>query len=580
MKRRRVSERGSLATTLFVITFIIAVAFSLALMSYQHWLFSRRAHNRQIARNLAESAAALTVARMVGDPSANDDDGLGSFGTRDDIKSVVTLTAPGTPVLSTEQALAALDRDPSGGEGIAYVCFAPSVKTRHRLARLSRHNTTDASVPGVDLRIPPHAAQVIAHGVCHGEVQEIETVIYVPPLPLALMASGPISTTGKVEVTGLREVQAFNGSVESIPPQKRAHVTVVSNSGAAPAIRMAAAAIYGSLQTVGTVSLGRNTFVSGGVRQHANPEDIPDINVDSIVKQVEGNAYTLEVSSSGDLTVDWPSKSSGSLTVNGDLSLEGGTLCVNGNLHVTGCVKGDGCVAVKGSTTIDKGATLNADNVVALLSCGPISLKGTSRTSSFIQGLVYSESGVSASHLTILGGLITNSARTSADAGVVSLDDATVVASPLATKKIRANAPFKSDLDDDVTIYTGYVKPDASDLTGRRKVYRGTAIAYWNNPHDKDEPYDRANVGRFMSTNISDIVQGIKAYDLATEGGITDLLIVNTGNNITSRGREGEVYDYFRRLALGDPSTTLVEIDVNRLLKTVKRPRFLLWRPL
>lgn len=581
--RRRRTEQGSLVATLFVISFVLVVAFSLTLMSYQHWLFGRREHRRLVAHYLAESAAATAVAKLVqGDSLGPDKTAHRGIGVEDDMDGVVVTTAPDGPPLTPTQALTALKKDKGGGDGIGYVCFSPTIQRTYKLDYLSRQNTTKSGVEGEGgIPVPSDAALVVAHAACHGEEATVETVVYVPPFPLALLSSGPIQATGRLEVTGLRDPLAFKGDVAAIPASKRARVNVVSNSNAGTAIDLqGGAAVYGSLQAVGGIKVARNGFVTGAVRPYSDAEEIPDLKVDEKINAVLGHQYALAPSSSAaGLSVDWLYATGGSFSVFGDLVLEGGTLAVGGDLRVTGSVRGDGCVLVKGSTTIEGGAALSADNAVALMSRGPITLRGRGRTNSYIQGLVYSESSVLATRLTIVGALITNNTRNASRSGEVTLDDVTLVASPVATKK-KVPSPYEAGVDDDQTIYFASASIDPTDPTGQRKVINATAIAYWNKDEsDRAVPYDAGNVGRFRSTSVDAIVNGIVEYDKSTEGSIGALLVENVGNNITSCGAEGRLRDYIAGLLRGESPNTLIDIDLNRILKSVKRTRILMWRP-
>ncbi|NDD30274.1 MAG: hypothetical protein EB084_18610 [Proteobacteria bacterium] len=573
--RRRTAERGSLATTLFVITFIIAVAFSLALMSYQHWLFSRRAHDRQVARNLAESAAALAVAHMLKDAESSKapPDSLGTFGAQNDFDSVITLTTPGSPALSKEQALTALSRDPRGGEGIAYVCFAPSVKARYHLTRLSRNNTSDSSVAGVGARIPPHSAQIVAYAACHGEIYEMQTVIFVPPAPLALIASGDVDTTGGLVVTGVSDARAYPGTPATIPVAKRRTTLVVSNSTASDAVCLGSGAyIRGRVQAVGGISIAKGNVVTGGVVPNAQAVELPDITVEKARSEcfADGNGLRcLDVSgSTGDLEVDWFNHATSGLTVNGDLMLEGGTLVVDGDLHVTGTVHGDGAIIVDGSVTIDRGATLNADTSYALISRGLITLRGQVRNSSYVQGMVYSETGVKAAHLTILGSLFT---RNSSGSGSVALDDVNVVCAPLGLRW-PIGLPFSTEADDDETIIAGMARPSA----GGQLLYSLTAIPFKT---DGGKTWPCGEKARFTTLPRNELVERLLSFD---DGAPHPGAIGGTiRNRAGSRGSMDNLNSYLNLLATPqkDPRHA-VSFDANKLLKRTRTPRFLIWAPL
>lgn len=571
--RRRRAERGSLVTTLFVISFIAVVAFSLALMSYQHWLHASRAHSRLMARTLAESAATQATARLVGESG---------FTTDDTLASVFAATPPDRPPLTAQQAVEMLAQDAGGGSGIGYVCFAPSVATRYGLAHVSKHNATDASIEFRGARIPGQCARIVAHGACNGETYDLLTLVYVPPFPMAIISSGPLDSTGGLVVTGVRNANDFTGAVEDIPSNRRAKITVASNSNDAQAADIGpGATVYGTLQAVGGIRVAAGSEVKGSVLPRSQPVELPDFSYETLreriapsnIRNIEQDPSTFGLPISGmvsDFTVDWLYRGSGNLYVSGNVTLDGGVLLVDGDLRVSGSVQGNGCIVVSGSTTIERGATLSTDNMVALVSRGPITLRGQDRKRSFIQGVVYSEARIDATHLTIVGSILTRSS--SEGDGAMRLHDVNVVCSPTSARAV-VGLPFRTSADDDTTHLMASFLVDADDPT--RVSWTGTAIPI---------KWDIGAMTAFPDVGAKRTWKGITRDELKRRYVELDAAYVHdgaNGGNIANRGRAGEIDTYLDAVQRGsDANQTILSFDLNKLLTVVSRYRVLLWRPL
>jgi hypothetical protein len=106
--------------------------------------------------------------------------------------------------------------------------------------------------------------------------------------------------------------------------------------------------------------------------------------------------------------------------------LDNGVLFVDGDLSVSGGVTGTGAILVTGDSFISGRSTLTTDNVAALISDGDLEIQGDAKGTSHFRGLVYTNSGLRAENVTLVGTLIVageNSELTLKDTNVIYSPD-------------------------------------------------------------------------------------------------------------------------------------------------------------
>jgi cytoskeletal protein CcmA (bactofilin family) len=532
---------------MLVIGVIVVVAFSLTAMSFQHWGFGQRAHNRQVARNMAASVASLAAARLIADP------------------------ALGAPVHADDTVTYA---DPDNPGASAVVTFVPAEAARLGIA-CSLNNQTETSVDGAGSRVPRRTAQILAHGQCRGATAEVEMMLYVPPYPLALIASGPLTSTGGLVVSAIRDARDYQPDLSALPASKKAMATVASNDGGELAVELGpGAVINGNLQAVGQIKLAPDDVVKGAVMPQSNPAPLPDLDVSRALAACDTpqrRSWSIPAATrETDMHVEWMRRCEGSLQVDGDLTMDGATLVVTGDLHVTGSVKGKGSIVAGGAITIDRGADFDADNVVAVLAHGPITLSGVERAHSFLQGVVYSETSIRANHLTVLGTVMTKALP---GQGAIALDDVSVVCAPV-TVQTRFGLPASSGADDDESVWSATAYPDPADPTGKALRFDVSLISYSNDLHPNQQYQGGgSNLTRKQAEDL------ILQLDLrAPHPGATGH---NISNDKTMKGVPCVeiLHQYFDKLEASPPdSSDMLNLDMNRLLKPAAQPRVLLWR--
>jgi hypothetical protein len=91
-------------------------------------------------------------------------------------------------------------------------------------------------------------------------------------------------------------------------------------------------------------------------------------------------------------------------------------------------LKGKGAVIVEGQTIVEGGVDLQAENTIALVGQGNVTLRGTGAETSYFRGQVYTEGDFTVDKITVLGTFLANSQAPGGSQ--VTLQDARVVQDP------------------------------------------------------------------------------------------------------------------------------------------------------
>lgn len=391
------NKGSSLITVIIGSGLLLMVLFTMAEAVIFHLQFANSLNTEHEARNLAQAAVHEALAEL--------------------------LTSDQYGRNSTPPLIVAGDGDPSRNYGI--VSFVADGRVPRSLNNLgSLNQITGSTGHGV----PGNTVHLVGRGRSGSSERTVEVLFYRPPFPKAMSSSGPI-VASNARVTGLKADTAYPPS----DPNNLVPGSLQSNSnkrGTTPAIKVINCQISGDVAAVGDVQVDAGSQVDGEIRMHGDPQPIPKIDVTARINDIK-NADGTELLS-GTIPgrkVGWYCGCpSGDLTINGDLDLENGVLWANENLTITGGVKGNGLVLCGGKVTIQKGCTLDADNLVALAAKGDVTLEGADRSDYFFQGLVYTNGNFSAEHLTVLGAVIADSSDPTR--GGLTLRDVDMVLQP------------------------------------------------------------------------------------------------------------------------------------------------------
>lgn len=371
-----------------VVFIAVILVFSIAGMGVFHLNISTTVENTQRARNLAESAMAQAIEKIIADETF----GSTSYTGNKTIDIPVDSSQPQTSGMLTFDTVTASQR------GIPH----------------STNNLdSDVAVNGFNRRtVPPYSFHIVGTGICRGSKCNVEAIIHVPQFPYSIASSGKFHSQGNLLVASVENfddiAQGLSGTLD---PKRLRQGHLVANNSNPDAVKLEGQAkITGNLRTSGEVQMLPGTqssiLILGETLTHADPVSIKAIDISSYDPTGKAGVNSLG------RILDNPElagfcKAASSLTICGNVSMQGGLLYVNGDLNVTGKVNGRGAIVTTGKTTVGKGTDLSTDNQVALLSGDDVTLGGSNSTDySSFQGLVYNQGNFTADHINLCGNFI------------------------------------------------------------------------------------------------------------------------------------------------------------------------------
>lgn len=377
-------QRGmTIGTVLLIAALAILAVFTVVAVAFFHLNFGSKVVQQQTARNLAESAIATAIAEIW----TNNEYGK-------DRRPTVRVPSASDP------------------EAVGLVTFDPAVAQAESTFYSVNNFESGVSVPGSTGRsVPENAVHLVGLGRAGDSRHQVEVLLYVPPFPNAIAASGTVISDGGLEVYGVQDPADYTGDPSRIEAATSIPAHVASNAGGTAITIGPRSHVDGNVLAVGTIDLDPSVTVLGEVRPNGAPQPMPNLDVDGMLARlgsVEGRDVYLAGETLDRLDLSWFAEAQGDLTVRGDLALDGGVLTVNGKLDVWGKVRGRGAVFVRGETRIGEGAALSATDLVALLSRDSVSLTGQSKSAYYFQGLVYTEGDIQAQDITVLGAVVAN----------------------------------------------------------------------------------------------------------------------------------------------------------------------------
>ncbi|MGE0494868.1 MAG: hypothetical protein AB7S38_37000 [Vulcanimicrobiota bacterium] len=393
--RQMGKKRGvSVGTTLLAVSLVAVLGFTLASLSVTHLSLTTREANSLQAHNLARSAVRQAMASILEQRS------FGLNGT------------------AAENLTVRLE----GSQGTGRLTFHRDVAEDWRIPVSVNNIQGTASVEGGQAQIVPvAAAHLVGVGESGGVVATVEAILVVPPFPFAIASGGPIVSRGSVLIAGLPAGTEPTLDLTQLDP-----ADLLTNDTSNHSVQLGAdTTVAGDIQSAGQVVLDDPTVkVLGEIRSQASPEKIPTLQAEQFDPAALGMAYdTLGDNSLGQQgdgqqgDGQQPTHLSGAVRSNHSvrfrkgLELDGATLFIDGDLVVEGGLKGSGVVVVKGKTTISGGTSLDTENQVAILSEGDIDLTGVGPMSSRFQGLLYTDGGLRAEQISLVGTLVARGER-------------------------------------------------------------------------------------------------------------------------------------------------------------------------
>lgn len=403
----KTSRGASLASTLLLSAIAVALAFTLAGVSFTHLSVSARVSNSEQARNLAEAAIARACEKIFLSQ--------GKYGT-----------AEGPADRTVNVTLGVPDRN----EGQGLVSFDPD-KADELAIRLSTNNLKGKDpIPGDGRQVPPQAVHLLGVGRCNGVERRVEAILSIPTYRHAITTSGPFTSDGGLVIVGVEKPSDLAGGID--PEEERAG-NLASNGLGADAVKLESqedneTRITGDVRSGGSIVVGDYTTVVGEVRPSSSNVAIPKLKVsdyDPGGEAVEIGGMSLDDSGQPvPLAVDHMLlRRSGNLECPRGIELEDGVLYVDGNVTIGDGIHGKGAIFATGSISVAGDGAQEASKGVGLAAEGNVTVKGIGPNSAYTQGIAYSAGNVTISNATFVGAVVA-----AADSGsTVTVDKGRVV---------------------------------------------------------------------------------------------------------------------------------------------------------
>lgn len=428
-------RRGSgLASTLMVCGVLVALAFAVASSSIAHLTVNSRLENGRVAGDLAESAAASCLARVLKDPRWQGD------------VEVSLASAPG---------------------GWGRVTFSSQKAGLWQVPVSSNNLENSAAVTVNGQQLGPASLRVRAVGSYRGVSRSVTQVIAIPPFRYALSSTGQILSNGGLTVASLDDPALLAGGFDRLLDEQLKAGNLAGNRSGAESVVLNSSPsrpvlVKGCVDSAGSVVVARSARVLGGVNENAAPVPVPRISVEDYDPAERSDVVELESLQQGHLTLDKPTRRQGDLKVASGLELDGGYLYVEGNLDIYGGMTGKGAIFATGDIKIHGLATFGTHNQEAIVARGNIGIEGTGRDQSIFQGVVYTEGDLNAKDVTLVGSMVGNKPNpTGQEGSQIRLDTCHVLYNRQLMESVW-NSGFNFDVDGD----TGGVG-EGSDLLGR-----------------------------------------------------------------------------------------------------------------
>lgn len=444
MRRGKKKALGiTIGTVLLLVTVGALSIFTLVAVSFFHMRFSNVVVNQRSARNIAESALATALTQVWNDNTYGQTRGSDAF---------VHLRS------NTDEAAE------------AFLSFHPAKANEFKVPYSTNNFQSQAAVEGGNGRtVPDSTIHLVALGKCRGASYRAEALYYVPPYPNSIASSGPVISTGGLLVAGIPSVERATelATANGLDQDKLEPGHIVSNSSRKSAVSIGPdSEIRGDVVAVGGINIANSANILGEVRPNASPQTVPELAIDQIFTKLaalETRDKILDTELFEDKTIDYFTEVPTPLTVHGDLKLDGGVLYCRDDLHVQGQVVGNGAIFSLGDVTVDTGADLSANDQLALVARGTVELKGASQSSQFFNGLVYSEEGILANNITIIGAAVVNGDGDSP----LELDNVSLIKSPLSVQFI-IGLPLFPNIDTEPEIPVG-PQPNTNNFFRRKQ---------------------------------------------------------------------------------------------------------------
>jgi len=293
----------------------------------------------------------------------------------------------------------------------AKIIFSPSGAQPY--STYNYYNTKDTT--GWNGRkVPAESIHLIATGTSGASRRSIEMIVKKGIFPYALATSSKIqSVNAPLWTEGVKDTSSLLADVKNRPGNINSNFSSGGNAIEAPKNCY----VTGAITAPGEIDIKKPSVVIGGIKPGSPSIELPFITTGSLDPKDQVGVINITSPTLSAITLDSLHRTTGKLTVYGDLTLDNAVLFTEDDLLVTGKVTGSGALISKGKITLQKTSDLAANNQLAIVADKDVTIAGQN---SYLQGLVYTHGNFYGENFTLVGNLIAQSSDESAGQAVLN----------------------------------------------------------------------------------------------------------------------------------------------------------------
>ena len=247
-------------------------------------------------------------------------------------------------------------------------------------------------------KVPRESIHLIATGTSGSSRRSIEMIVKKGIFPFALATSSKIqSVNAPLWTEGVKDTKSLLADVKDRPGNVNSNYSSSGNAIEAPKNSF----VTGAVTAPGEIDIKKPSIIIGGIKPGSPTIELPFITTGSLDPKDQIGAIDITSASLSGMKMDSLHRSTGKLTIYGNLELDNAVLFTEGDLLVTGKVIGSGALISRGAITLQQTSDLTADNQVAIVADKDVIIAGQN---SYLQGMVYTHGNFYGENFTLVWG--------------------------------------------------------------------------------------------------------------------------------------------------------------------------------
>ncbi|MHC9539090.1 MAG: hypothetical protein AB9903_06180 [Vulcanimicrobiota bacterium] len=286
-------------------------------------------------------------------------------------------------------------------------------------------------------KVPRESIHLIATGTSGSSRRSIEMIVKKGIFPFALATSSKIqSVNAPLWTEGVNDTKSLLADVKDRPGNVNSNYSSSGNAIEAPKNSF----VTGAVTAPGEIDIKKPSIIIGGIKPGSPTIELPFITTGSLDPKDQIGAIDITSASLSGMKMDSLHRSTGKLTIYGNLELDNAVLFTEGDLLVTGKVIGSGALISRGAITLQQTSDLTADNQVAIVADKDVTIAGQN---SYLQGMVYTHGNFYGENFTLVGNLIAQSSDESK--GQAVLNNVKLISSDAAAEQIVTTPAYAGE---------------------------------------------------------------------------------------------------------------------------------------